>query len=60
MHELVGLVVFRVVRLILWNTRGSEDVFSHCLAEGLIMGKKMIKFAVEEVRGLFKLKCKRS
>ena len=54
MHELVGLVAFRVVRLILWKTRGSEDVFSHCLAEGLIMGKKMIKFAVEEVRGLFK------
>ena len=53
MHELVRLVAFRVV-LILWSTSGSEDVSSHCLAEGLIMSKKMIKFAVEEVRGLFK------
>ena len=52
-HELVGLVAFRVV-LILWNTRGNEDVFSHCLAEGLIMSKKMIKCEAEEVRGLFK------
>ena len=57
MHELVGLVAFRVVRLILWNTRGSEDVFSHCLAEGMIVSKKIIKCEVEEVRGLL---CERS
>lgn len=52
-HKLVGLVAFRVV-LIFWN-RGSEDVFSHCLAEGL--SRKMIKFqnfVVKEVRRLFK------
>ena len=57
MHELVRLVAFRVVRLILWNTRGNEDVFSHCLAEGMIVSKKMIKCEVEEVRGLL---CERS
>ena len=60
MHEVVRLVAFRVVRLILWSTSGSEDVFSQCLAEGLISSKKMIKCEVEEVRGLFKWKCERS
>ena len=52
MHELVGLVAFRVVSIL---NRGSEDVFSHCLAEGL--SRKIVKFKkfeVKEVRRLFK------